>query len=137
MAESKLLQPQAYSEPVARVRKVFVRDLEVLAYVGIYEIEKVRQQRLVISVELDVLEDEFPHDDQLDNVVCYETVVKQIKEICYREHVNLIETVAERIAEQCLLDNRVAAVRVRIEKPDVIDDCRTVGIEIERQKNLD
>ena len=135
MAETKLIQPKAFNEPQANVRKVFVRDLEVLAYVGIYEIEKVRQQRLVISVELDVLEDEVPHQDQLENVVCYETVVTQIKEICYREHVNLIETVAERIAEQCLEDHRVAAVRVRIDKPDVIDDCRTVGIEIERHKN--
>ena len=35
------------------------------------------------------------------------------------EHVNLIETLAERIASQCLADRRVERVRVRIEKPDV------------------
>jgi dihydroneopterin aldolase len=39
---------------------------------------------------------------------------------------------AERIAAECLKDARVVSARVRIEKPDIFDDCRSVGIEIER-----
>jgi dihydroneopterin aldolase len=50
------------------------------------------------------------------------------------EHVNLIETLAERIADHCLADRRVLSVRVCIAKPDVLDACRSVGIEIERHR---
>jgi dihydroneopterin aldolase len=50
------------------------------------------------------------------------------------EHVNLIETLAERIARQCLSDGRVQRVRVRIEKPDVARSFKGVGIEIERDR---
>ena len=49
-------------------------------------------------------------------------------------HVNLIETLAERIADHCLADRRVAGVRVRIEKPEAVPSCRSVGIEIERHR---
>ena len=49
-------------------------------------------------------------------------------------HVNLIETLAERIAANCLADPRVLSIRVRIEKPDALPSCRSVGIEIERRR---
>jgi dihydroneopterin aldolase len=47
-------------------------------------------------------------------------------------HVHLGETLAERIASACLADERVTGVRVRIEKPDIIPNARSVGVEIER-----
>ena len=49
-------------------------------------------------------------------------------------HVNLIETLAERIAGQCLADARVRSVRVRIEKPDACKDVQAVGIAITRAR---
>ena len=51
------------------------------------------------------------------------------------EHVNLIETLAERMAAHCLADARVESVRVRVEKPDILPSCRSVGIEIERRRS--
>jgi dihydroneopterin aldolase len=65
-------------------------------------------------------------------VVDYSRVVDGIVRLVQSEHVNLIETLAERIAIQCLADSRVEGVRVRIEKPDILPSCRSVGIEIER-----
>jgi dihydroneopterin aldolase len=58
--------------------------------------------------------------------------VTGIEMLVQREHVHLIETLAERIATYCLNDARVESVRVKIEKPDVLATCRAVGIEIER-----
>jgi dihydroneopterin aldolase len=49
-------------------------------------------------------------------------------------HVNLVETLAERIAEACLHDLRVHAVRVRVEKLDVFPDAVSAGVEIERRR---
>ena len=50
-------------------------------------------------------------------------------------HVGLAETLAELIAAACLRDKRVMAARVRIEKPDVIPNARSVGVEIERLRD--
>jgi 7,8-dihydroneopterin aldolase/epimerase/oxygenase len=116
----------------ARVRHVFVRDLELLALIGIYDHEKVKPQRIVVNVDLSVQEVEGPMSDEIDHVVSYEIVVKKIEAIVAAGHVNLVETLAEKFAEACLRDKRVLAARVRIEKPDIIPNARSVGVEIER-----
>ena len=116
----------------ARVRHVFVRDLDLMALIGIYDHEKVQPQRIVVNVDLSVQETEGPMSDEIDHVVSYEIVVKKIEAIVAAGHVNLVETLAEKFAEACLRDKRVLAARVRIEKPDIIPNARSVGVEIER-----
>jgi 7,8-dihydroneopterin aldolase/epimerase/oxygenase len=117
------------------LRLVFVRDLEVMATLGIYDVEKLAPQRVIISIDLSVLEGMEAVADDISNVVSYEIVVKKVEAIIARGHVNLVETLAELIAASCLKDKRVVAARVRIEKPDIIPNARSVGIEIERLKN--
>jgi 7,8-dihydroneopterin aldolase/epimerase/oxygenase len=116
----------------ARVRHVFVRDLDLMALIGIYDHEKVKPQRIVVNVDLSVQEVAGPMSDEIDHVVSYEIVVKKIEAIVAAGHVNLVETLAEKFAEACLRDKRVLAARVRIEKPDIIPNARSVGVEIER-----
>ena len=116
----------------SRVRHVFVRDLDLMALIGIYDHEKVKPQRIVVNVDLSVQEAHGPMSDDIDHVVSYEIVVKKIEAIVAAGHVNLVETLAEKFAEACLRDKRVLAARVRIEKPDIIANARSVGVEIER-----
>ncbi len=114
------------------VRHVFVRNLAIMATLGIHEEEKLRPQRVVINIDLTVKERGGPLDDNIANVVSYEKVVDHIKDIVARGHVNLVETLAEMIAARCLENTWVLGVRVRIEKPDIIAEAQSVGIEIER-----
>ena len=116
----------------ARLRHVFVRDLEVMATLGIHEHEKLKAQRIIVNIDLSVKEGDDPMVDDIRNVVSYEIVVKKVEAIIARGHVNLVETLAELFAEACLKDKRVMAARVRIEKPDIIKNARSVGVEIER-----
>ncbi len=120
------------ADALSGTRHVFVRELELMATVGVHEHEKRAPQRIVVSLDLTVRDGGALPSDRLDDVVCYERVVSRIKEICAAGHVNLIETLAERMAEAALEDPRVLGTRVRIEKPDAFADCRSVGIEIER-----
>ena len=117
-----------------RSRRVFVRDLEIVASVGVHEHEKRYEQRIFISADLAVRDDYDGVSDRLEDVLDYSTLVDGIARLVQSEHVNLIETLAERIARHCLQDARVESVRVRIEKPDAMPLCRTVGIEIERRR---
>ena len=116
----------------ARLRHVFVKDLEIEALLGIYPEEKAKPQRIIVNIDLSVKEGDDPTSDDIKNVVSYEIVVKKVERIVADGHVNLVETLAEHIASACLTDKRVMAARVRIEKPDVIKNARSVGVEIER-----
>jgi dihydroneopterin aldolase len=117
-----------------RLRRVFVHDLEIVGSIGVYEHEKRYEQRIRISADLWVHDDYDGRSDRLADVLDYGKVVDDIVMLVQSEHVNLIETLAERIARHCLADARVERVRVRIEKPDVARSCRSVGIEIERSR---
>ena len=116
----------------ARIRHVFVRDLNMMAFIGIHDAEKLKPQRIVVNIDLSVQESEGPMADDISHVVSYEIVVKKVEAIVAAGHVNLVETLAEKFAEACLKDKRVVAARVRLEKPDIIPNARSVGVEIER-----
>ena len=64
----------------------------------------------------------------------YERIADSARRIVGAGHVRLAETLAERIAEACLADTRVSAVRVRVEKLDVFPDSASAGVEIERRQ---
>lgn len=117
------------------LRHVFVRDLELLATLGIYEHEKLKPQRIIVNIDLSVAEGSLDIGDDIHSVVSYEIVVKKVEAMVAEGHVNLVETLAEKIAAACLKDQRVRAARVRIEKPDIIPNARSVGIEIERVRD--
>jgi len=118
----------------ARLRHVFVRDLDLLSSNGISATEKVKPQRIVVNIDLSVHEGEGPNDDDIGHVVSYEIVVKKVEAILAEGHINLVETLCEKIAAACLKDRRVMAARVRVEKPDIIPNARSVGVEIERTR---
>src|SRR5262245_5254267 len=115
-----------------RLRRVFVRDLEIVASIGVYEHEKRYEQRVLISADLWVRDDYDGRSDRLADVLDYGKVMDDIIMLAQTDHVNLNETLAERIAQHCLADPRVEGVRVEIAKPDVTHTCKSVGIEIER-----
>jgi dihydroneopterin aldolase len=116
------------------LRHVFVRDLDLMALIGIYEHERRDPQRIIVNIDLSVKEGSGPTDDDISHVVSYEVVVKKVEAIIAEGHTNLVETLCEKIAAACLRDKRVMAARVRVEKPDIIPNARSVGVEIERQR---
>lgn len=132
-APDRTVSPLRLADAERGVRHVFVRDLVAEARIGVWDHEKGRGQRVRINVDLEV-EDARNHADRLDRVVCYNRVVEGIRAILRAEHINLAETLAERIAAICLADHRVQTARVRVEKLDVIAEAESVGVEIERRR---
>lgn len=116
------------------LRHVFVRDLVLEAEIGVRSHEKGRRQRVRINLDLGVLDTDA--QDRIENVVCYDGITAGVRCVVEAdEHVHLIETLAERIAEVCLRDPRVRIARVRVEKLDVYPDAASVGVEIERRRD--
>ncbi|MGI9478243.1 MAG: dihydroneopterin aldolase [Hyphomicrobiaceae bacterium] len=119
---------------VKRARAVFIERLELMGSIGVYEHEHRDRQPVVISLYLDVTDTYDGASDKLIDVYDYDIAIQAIRDTVEAGHYNLIETLAETIANLVLSDNRVAHVRVRIEKPAVLTACQAIGIEIERHR---
>lgn len=128
--------PQGIADASRGLRHVFVRDLVLTCSIGVYDHEHEAPQRVRINVDLGVLEHGPHSSDRLEDVVCYEQIVNRVRAIAQDGHVNLVEMMAERIAQMSLQDPRVRSARVRVEKLDVFQDAHAVGVEIERFSTL-
>lgn len=116
--------------------KVFIKDLEVYAYYGANEEEKVLGQRFLISIELDTNLRLAGKTDDLENTLNYAKIARMIEEKFSKKQCDLIETVAEEICELLLLDySLIEKVKLRITKPwaPIRKHVEFVAIEIERQ----
>lgn len=116
--------------------RIFLRDYAAQLRVGTEPHEKRAPQTVIINVECkatgaprfdDLAEENFTR------AVDYTGVHRFIaEELTAMPHIPLLESVAEMIAAFCLRDARVAAVRVRLEKPGVLAGTAGVGVEIYR-----
>ena len=120
--------------PAGKRRRVFIHGLELIGSIGVYEHEKRYEQRIVVSVDLEVRDTYDGRSDRIGEVYDYDHAIAAVKRIVTAGHVNLLETLAERIADACLEGDGVEQVKVRLEKPDVLPACRAVGIEITRRR---
>lgn len=128
-----IIQALRIADAKRSLRHVFVRDLLVTCRIGIYDHEKTKDQRVRLNIDLGVLEDpSLDLGDDYGKVVCYEDIARRARSAAQDGHTNLVETLAERIAQICLQDPRVRSTRVRVEKLDAIEDAFSVGVEIER-----
>ena len=110
-------------------------DDEVMIKLGVQELEKKGEQRILINVDLFVpLAVSTPKEDQLHEVVDYDFIRSTIAKRMARGHIHLQETLCDDVVEAMLAHPKVRAVRVSTEKPDVYPDCKSVGVEVFRVK---
>ena len=116
----------------ALMHRLFVRGLILPCRIGVHRHERDAPQRVRINVELEIRDLQSPRRDSISEVVSYDDVVAGVKELVGSDHINLVESLADRIAEFCLQDLRVERVKIMVEKLDVFGDDAIVGVEIER-----
>jgi dihydroneopterin aldolase len=123
--------PRPIADAVASITHVFIRNLELLAHIGVHGHEQGKPQPVRINVDLGVREGSDA-EDKLARVVDYEAVTAKIRAIVARGHINLAETLAARIAQAAFEDPRVVSARVRVEKLHALPGAESGGVEIER-----
>jgi 7,8-dihydroneopterin aldolase/epimerase/oxygenase len=97
--------------------RIELRGLLVRGHHGVFESERVEGQDFVVDVALDVDISAAARSDDLADTTDYGALALTIAAIVSGEPVNLLETLAERIATACLADPRVASVEVSVHKP--------------------
>jgi len=122
----------AASAKGAPLDRISVRNYTVDVDIGAFQIERGVQQRVRFNVVLEVSRHKAAATDDVDQVISYDTIVEAIDYHMSIERMNLLETLAERIAEQVLSNPKAVRVFVRIEKLDRIPG--TLGIDIVRSR---
>lgn len=119
-------------------RRVYLRNCEIQANIGVHDHEKTAAQRIVVSIDLFVpLAVTTPTHDRIGEVLDYDFIHASVRERVAAGHINLQETLCDDLARTMLAHPMVRAVRVATEKPDVYPDCDAVGVEVFRFKTPD
>jgi 7,8-dihydroneopterin aldolase/epimerase/oxygenase len=94
-----------------------VRGIECVGHHGVLEFERSEGQVFVIDLTLGLDTGSAAASDDLRDTVDYGSLVMQVKAAVETDPVDLIETLAQRVADVCLLDDRVGYAKVTIHKP--------------------
>ena len=110
--------------------KLFLRDFDVQANIGIHEFEKAGPQRLLISVDLEIDTADVKDEDDIRTVIDYDFLRREILDIISGRHFNLQETLCREIIAMAARHDNVTRATVSTRKPDVYPDCAAVGVEL-------
>ena len=100
-----------------------VTGIECYGHHGVFEFEKREGQVFLVDLALGVDTTSAAASDDLHDTVDYGSLVTSVKAAVEKDPVDLIETLAQRIAAVCLLDDRVEWARVTVHKPDAPIDA--------------
>lgn len=111
--------------------RIFVRGLLIQASIGVHPHEHEGTQPIIIDIELDMGDMDLPQDDRLHETLDYSLVAQKAEDLAMEAHVQLVETLAERIADWALAaDPRVQRVAVAISKPQALLKADAAGVEV-------
>ena len=114
---------------------LFANDFEVPCRVGTTAEERAFPQILHISLRVEFSLEKAGKTDDLKNSVDYAVIIEDVRNSLSRREFNLIETVAESIAEICLNNDLAHATEVIVEK-NIFVGIKSVGAFIRREKKL-
>lgn len=122
---------KARKRSACRRNRIFVRNLLLQARIGVHDWEKAALQPLVLDVECALPSDLACHTDRIADTVDYGRLAERLREIAVERHCELVEAMAERMADMIQLEFGVPWLALTLMKPAPIPGAE-VGISIER-----
>lgn len=114
--------------------KIFIRDLALRCIIGIFPEERREKQDIVINVEMHADLRKAGRSDKLEDTVDYKAIKKAILKLVDGSSFELIESLAERMADIALADDKVQQVIVTIDKPGALRFAKASAVEIARKR---
>ena len=112
--------------------RISLRNHLVEVDIGAFQQERGHRQRVQFNVVVEVRPNPAPLDDDVDRILSYDRITEAIDTELAAERLNLLETLAERVAERILAEPQAMRVFVRIEKLDI--GPYALGVEIVRSR---
>ncbi len=125
----QLLQPNS---TLTNMDIIFLRELKIDTLIGVYEWEKRVPQTLQIDLEIALPSSLACQTDNIKDALNYADIVRDIQKALASRHYNLLEALAESIAQILIDDFKAPWVKVSVAKLQAIRGSRMVGVCIER-----
>jgi 7,8-dihydroneopterin aldolase/epimerase/oxygenase len=110
-------EPLETPRPSAPADTLTIRGIECFGHHGVFDFERSEGQAFVVDLTLGLDTRSAAASDDLRDTVDYGSLVMQVKAAVETDPVDLIETLAKRVADLCLLDDRVGYAKVTVHKP--------------------
>ena len=107
-----------------------VLGIECLGHHGVFDFERRDGQTFVVDLVLGLDTRSAAASDDLRDTVDYGSLVASVRAAVENDPVDLIETLIHRIADVCLLDERVEWTRVTVHKPDAPIDATFADVAL-------
>ena len=111
---------------------IFLRELKIDTLIGVYDWERLVPQTLQIDLDIALPNSLACQSDDIADALDYADIVRHLKEVLASRHFNLLEALAEHIAQILLKDFNAPWVKVSVAKLQAIRGSKMVGISIER-----
>ena len=111
---------------------VYIRGLKADAVIGVYDWERDIRQTLVLDLEMAMDNRSAAASDAIEDAVDYDAISGRILAYVGDSEFQLIETLAERVAQLVLREFDVPWLRLRLAKPGAVAEADSVGVVIER-----
>ncbi len=112
--------------------RIFIRDLALRCIIGIYPDERREKQDVIINIVLEGDLSAAPRSDAIEDTINYKSIKKEVVRMVEASDFNLIETMASRILDICLNDEKVQQATVTVDKPGALRFARSVAVEMSR-----
>ncbi len=111
---------------------VFISDLRAETIIGIYDWERTQKQTISVDIEMAADIAKAATSDDIDATLNYKAVSKRAEQFITDSSFQLIETLAEQLAEIIMIEFKVPWVRLTVHKPGALSNSKDVGVRIER-----
>ncbi|OQY52696.1 MAG: dihydroneopterin aldolase [Candidatus Parabeggiatoa sp. nov. 2] len=111
---------------------IFLKALKIETVIGVFDWEREIKQTVVLDLEMAADIRQAAATDKLDDTLNYKAVAKRLIDFVSHSKFQLVETLAERVAEIVLTEFSVPWVRLQLNKPGAVRGAQDVGVIIER-----
>ena len=111
---------------------IYLNDLEIETIIGIFDWERKVKQKVRLSLEMGADIRKAASSDNIEDTLNYKSVAKRLIDFVGNSEFQLVETLAEQVADIIINEFNIPWVRVRLNKPGAVRYAGDVGVIIER-----
>ena len=115
---------------------IFLRNLQIETVIGIFDWERKTKQAVFFDIEMATDVKKAAASDHIDDALDYKSISKSIIAFVKKSEFQLIETLAEKVADLIMTDFDVPWLRLSLNKKGAIRQADDVGVTIERGVKL-
>lgn len=114
---------------------IYLHALKIDTVIGIFEWERCVKQAVILDLDMAADIRKAAASDKIEDTLDYKAVSKRLLEYVGKNQFQLVETLAERVAEIILNEFNVSWLRLRVNKKGAVRGAVDVGVIIERGRN--